>query len=334
MAIVGAGALGQAYSAGLAAAGVRVRLIAREASAASLRAAGAIRTTGVFARRVPLADHDAPATVRVITGTQIPVVVGLIFATKGNDLRSAAGVFASSDVSWVMGLQNGVTKEDVLGEIFGRDRVVGEVGTLAAERRADGEVLVTNLGCTFVGEPAGGPSERTGLLAETLTSGGIPAEATSDVRSAEWSKLVNVAGTFGVDLLARSVWGTSMEDPNLGRAFLALLREAAAVAHAEGVQIRDLPGIPSATYLSQPDEASLAFRADRAQKVRAAGGVLDRRSSILQDLIGERPLEADFIFGDLIARAQRHGVAVPKLELVRDIARGIDPARHGRQSGG
>ena len=125
-----------------------------------------------------------------------------------------------------------------------------------------------------------------------------------------------------------------MEDPHLGRAFLALLREAALIARAEGAEIRDLPGIPSATYLGQSEEESLALRAVRVQKVRQVGGELDRRSSLLQDLLKGRPLEADFVFDDLVGRAKRHGLATPLLELVRDIARGLDATRLSGQSAG
>ncbi len=47
-----------------------------------------------------------------------------------------------------------------------------------------------------------------------------------------------------------------------------------------------------------------------------------------QDLLEGRPLEVDFVFGDLVARAKRAGVPAPRLTLVRDLIRGIDPGRH------
>src|ERR1051326_7671362 len=135
------------------------------------------------------------------------------------------------------------SRPKMLASIFGRERVVGQVGTLAAERLDDGDIRVSNVGTTYVGELDGRMSERARALARVLSAGGIPAEAIDYVVSAEWSKVVNVTGAFGVDLLARTGWSRSMKDPHLGRAFLLLLREAAAIARAEGVALRDLPGI-------------------------------------------------------------------------------------------
>ena len=48
-----------------------------------------------------------------------------------------------------------------------------------------------------------------------------------------------------------------------------------------------------------------------------------------QDLLAGRALEVDDVFGDLVERADRAGVAVPRLRLVRDLLRCLDPGRHG-----
>ncbi len=41
-----------------------------------------------------------------------------------------------------------------------------------------------------------------------------------------------------------------------------------------------------------------------------------------QDLLAGRRLEVDAVFGDLVERADRVGVEVPRLRLVRDLLRG------------
>ena len=50
--------------------------------------------------------------------------------------------------------------------------------------------------------------------------------------------------------------------------------------------------------------------------------------SMTQDLLAGRALEVDEVFADLVHRAERAGVLVPRLRLVRDLLRGIDPGRH------
>jgi hypothetical protein len=42
-----------------------------------------------------------------------------------------------------------------------------------------------------------------------------------------------------------------------------------------------------------------------------------------------RALEVDEVFADLVHDAERAGVLVPRLRLVRESLRGIDPGRHG-----
>ncbi len=48
-----------------------------------------------------------------------------------------------------------------------------------------------------------------------------------------------------------------------------------------------------------------------------------------QDLLAGRSMEAEHIFGDLVERAARARVAVPRLTLVRDLCRGLDRLRLG-----
>jgi len=325
--VVGAGSLGQTFSAALGSSGVPVVLVATGRSTPRLLSAGKLSIRGMLQFSVPVAEAAVSGAVRVSRGEDLTNVRGIIFATKGHDLRSAAQELSGVKSDWVAGIQNGVAKDDLLAEIFGRDRVLGAAGNLAAERQDDGSVLVTNRGMTYIGELDGASSERAEGLVADLKAAGISAQLSPNIRSVEWSKAVIVAGGFGVGVLTRAVWSESMEDPNLTRAFLSLAREAAAIAKAEGVEIADFPGSEALTYVSQPDEKSIASRAERVRKLRAEGGELDRRSSIVQDLLSGRRLEADFIFDDFVTRARKHGVPAPRLELVRDLARGIDASK-------
>jgi ketopantoate reductase len=46
-----------------------------------------------------------------------------------------------------------------------------------------------------------------------------------------------------------------------------------------------------------------------------------------QDVLAGRALEVDEVFSDLVARAERAGLAAPRLTLIRDLLQGIDPGR-------
>ncbi len=120
-----------------------------------------------------------------------------------------------------------------------------------------------------------------------------------------------------------------MRNPDLTRSYLALLRESATLAEAQGIALGDYSGFPVHSYLAQSEQKTLqAFAARAAQQPSAPRGD-EQLPSMTYDLLSQRALEVDEVFGDLVARADRIGLAVPRLTLVRDLIRGIDP---GRQS--
>jgi len=113
-------------------------------------------------------------------------------------------------------------------------------------------------------------------------------------------------------------------DPNLMRAYLALLGETAATGAAYGVEVGNYPGFPPIqTFAVTPAEEILA---------RIAPGPLPRGGSMpsmTQDLLAGRPMEVEQVFDDLVVRAERAGVPVPHLTFVRNVLRGIDRITRG-----
>lgn len=327
-AFVGAGSLGQAFSGLLAANELAVTLLASPRTAEQLRTAGMIHLRGAVSLDVPVGPAPAePGQVGVTANpAEIPANVGLFFATKGHQLPAviasvrAAWPAADDRASWVAGLQNGLVKDDLLAAAFGPERVVGAATILSAGRQADGTVTVTSRGATYLGEFPSGTSPRARDTAASFREAGIPTEAVENVSSVLWSKALNAVGVFGVCVLARSSSTAMGRSPDLVRAYLSLIDEAAAVARASGVELGDYAGFPIRTYVDTPRDEILARFAARA----APPGAPESFPSMVQDLLAGRPLESEAIFADMVERAQRVGVPAPRIELVRDIVRGIE----------
>jgi 2-dehydropantoate 2-reductase len=327
LAFVGAGALGQTFAALIAQSGQEVTLLATPRTAAQLREAGKIRLYGAVTAEVPITDAaGTPGQVQVITdGADLPPHAGITFLTKGHHLPEAIATIRAArsgnadDVAWVAGFQNGVAKDDLLAAAFGAERVIGGATILSGERSADGSVLVTGLGATYLGELSGGESPRVTHLLDALAQASIPSEAPADIRSVLWSKACNAAGVFGVSVLARTSAPLVFAEPNLLRAYLALVRETAAIGAAQGSAVGDYPNFPPIrTFATRPVAETLAA---------APSGPLPRGGSIpsmTQDLLAGRPIEVEGVFGDLVERAEQTGVAAPHLTLVRDLLRGLD----------
>ena len=154
---------------------------------------------------------------------------------------------------------------------------------------------------------------------------GIPTEAPSDIRTVLWSKACNAAGVFGVTSVLRISTPRLFRDPHLIRAYLGLVRETAAIAAAHGVPVDDFTNFPIRTYVTRPDEETVAALSQKAFLAPAATGGVESFASMTQDLRAGRAIEVDDVFADLVERGERAGVAVPRLRLVRDFLRGLDP---------
>src|SRR5262245_5892736 len=336
LALVGAGSLGQAFAALRARSGQPVTLLATPGTLKQLRDSGTIRLRGVVTLDVPVAPVPAPSGAVGLTGdsADLPRGAAVLFATKGHQLREAATEVratwpaANDRAAWVGGLQNGMAKDDVLADVFGVDRLVGAVTILAGERRLDGEIAVASLGCTYLGELGAGTAEPTARVLDAvarLRFAGIPAEAPPDIRPVLWSKVCNAAGVFGVTSVLRISTPRLFRDPHLIRSYLGLVRETAGIAAAHGVPVDDYTNFPIRTYVTRPDEETVAALSQKAFLAPAATGGVESFASMTQDLRAGRAIEVDDVFADLVERGERAGVAVPRLRLVRDFLRGLDP---------
>jgi 2-dehydropantoate 2-reductase len=262
---------------------------------------------------------------------RLPAGAGLLFATKGHQLAAAiasmraAWPAADDRVAWVGGLQNGLAKDDLLAAAFGAEQVVGAVTILGGQREADGTVLVTSRGATYLGEFDAAPSPRVRAAVAALQRADIPVEAAPDIRSVLWSKACNAAGVFGVSVLTRLAGARMMRRPDLGRAFLSLIREVEAIATAYSVTLGDYTNFPIRTYLTTPEAEMIARFSSQPLPPPGARPVLP---SMTQDLLAGRALEVDEVFSDLLERAERASVPVPRLTLTRDLIRGIDPGHY------
>ena len=338
LALVGAGSLGQAYAGLLARSGQAVTLLSTEGTAALLLEAGVIRLRGAVTADVPVGRAPAaPGAVSLVTDpAAIPDGAGVIFTTKGHQTAAAADRVRAAwphpgdTAGWVGGVQNGLAKDDILAERFGAARLVGAVSILGSERRANGEIAIAALGRTFLGEMDGGRSARAANAVAALVAAGVPAEEPADIRSVLWSKACNAAGVFGVSVLARVSAPRLFRDPDFIRAYLGLVRETAALGAAYGIPVGDYTNFPIRTYVTAPDEETVATLSRKNFLAPTAGGAgprVESLPSMTQDLLAERGLEVDEVFGDLVARAEAARVDVPRLRLVRDILRGMDPGR-------
>ena len=293
--VLGAGGTGGYFGGRLAQAGVDVSFLVRPARATLLRERG-------LRIRSPLGDADLD--VATVTAQDLPALAAarpfdlVLLACKAYDLDSAIESVAPAvgANTAVLPILNGLLHYDALDARFGRERVPGGLCFIGATLGADGEVLHLGRPASITfglreGNADGGVLAR---LAAAYAQAGVDHLYAPDIAAAQWIKYSFLAALAAGTCLMRTSVGTVVAAEG-GEAFMAALHaECLAVAAAEGHPVPE-------------DEARTA----RAGLTRAGSPVT---ASMLRDLQAGLRVEALQIVGDMVHRAHRAGLQVPRLE--------------------
>ena len=286
--VVGAGATGGYFGGRLAQAGRDVTFLVRPGRAAQLRSAGLqIRSPSGDATITPKL-----AAAGAIGGTYDMVLLSVkAFALDSamDDLAPAVG-----PGTVILPVLNGMRHMDVLADRFGAGAVVGCACKIAAQLDADGSVVeLSNFHELSYGEMDGTPSDRMQALDAQMQGAGFDAKLTPMIAREMWEKWILLSALGSIGALMRGTVGEVAAAPG-GTAFVhALLGEIVSTVRAVGVP---------------PSEPFLAYARNFLTSPGSA-----MTSSMYRDLQAGSRIEADQIVGDMVARAQRAGVATPLL---------------------
>lgn len=299
--IFGAGAVGGNLAVRLAQSGRDVSLVARGATLAAINSGGLQLMAGDEVIEARLRASSDP----VMLGQQDVVIV----ATKAHQLTEFATIaapllhaetlvlFAQNGIPWwypAPGLKPLLDPDGAIERLVGRDRAVGAVIYSANAKVAPNAIRNTSpeRNRLTIAALSAGMKRRVSELRTVLVAAGIDSPDAADLRSAIWQKLI---GNVSVSVLAFLHEGTSREvfdDPWLGPAGAAIAEELKQVAQAEGVE------------------------ADFARVAPAPG----HYSSMLQDALAGRRIEASALLSAPQAIARQHGIATPRFDLLCDLA--------------
>ena len=317
--IVGAGALGSIYAAYLARDRHRVSLIARGERAGALAAHG-IPVVGqdTFTARCDILTE--PRTLR-----EADVV---IVAVKTYDTQAALAPLRQLRTNSAFSVQNGVTKDRLLGEVFGSQAVLGAVSMvggdiLPAQGDRPGAVRYGMANPTILGELDRGSSERASAIVDAFTRAGLKAQLSDDIVSAEWSKFVAWSGFSTLAVLTRLPTWRFMSDADTAPLAARVMRETATVAIRHGVRLQD-SGFSSRAFIEGSEED--AIRAVQAHGERMRVNAPGFRQSILQDADRNRRLEVNETLDYTLALSRELGVATPTLDLCCRVLRAVSRA--------
>ncbi|MDX1434316.1 MAG: 2-dehydropantoate 2-reductase [Gammaproteobacteria bacterium] len=313
IAIFGLGAVGGHLGARLAASGHDVCVIARGPTLDAIRRNGLELRSGEQIIKVEVrasdrpADFDEPDMVIVTVKATEPQALAAGLASIMR--RGTAVVFAQNGVPWWYELGRTKSKQPLpdlefldpgraLQELIPADQVIGAVIHSSNEMVEPGVVYNASpeSNTLLVGEVDNRASARIAELRQFLESAGIKSPEVSDIRQAIWRKLMINMSASVICLLTGQKASVIRDDRRIGALYLALAREAIAVARAHGIDTRGF----------DPE----AFRANAP----------DHLPSIRQDYERGRALEIDSMLVAPQAFARAAGVDTPHFDTVVTLA--------------
>ena len=288
--VVGAGAIGGYFGARLLAAGRDVTFLVRARRAAELAKTGLV----VKSRKGDLALPPPPT----VAADAIEAPFDLVLVScKAFDLAAAMDSFAPAvgPSTAILPLLNGMGHLDALAARFGKAAVMG--GQCAISTVLDGEGRVLHLNdihlLTF-GELDGARSARAAAVAADFANAGFDGGLSESILQEMWEKWVFIATAAGITCLMRAAVGDIVA-AGATDLTLALFKEISTIAADQGFALRPAVVERGRAMLTQPGSPFTA--------------------SMLRDIEGGRPIEADHMLGDLLKRGGDRTGGYPMLGI-------------------
>ncbi|HEY6926120.1 MAG TPA: 2-dehydropantoate 2-reductase [Steroidobacteraceae bacterium] len=314
--VLGAGAIGSILGAHLARAGHSVAMLARGRRAEQVQAQG-LKITGLVELVTPVVTLTAAQDLRAART--------LIVAMKTPGTADALAALRPAHIDVALSIQNGPMKNELLGEVFGEQRVLGALADTSGELLADGEVVFTRNVNILLGELSGEISERVQRIASDIDASGVRCTAVSRIRTLEWSKFTAWVGLAALAVATRAVTWRYLTDPGAALVLVRIVREMGRLAHALGIELTDESVLPVVTICSggEDDAVAAVLKVGREYESRAPR----HRLSALQDLEAGRRLEVHETLGYALRKAAQTGIPMPLVDGFYQVMAAVDRLR-------
>ena len=291
-AILGAGGVGGLIGACLAKSGAPVTMVVRAESLAS------------YPEQLKLESPFGNFSVPIHRSAEVPPIDVLWIAVKATQLEAALkSITKPESVGKIVPLLNGIDHIALLRSKYGTDKIIPATIAVETERVAPGHIIHRSSFARLNVATSGRNALRPTI--EALQKLGFECRFIEDEAALMWSKLVFLAAFALTTTAADKSTGEILADPECRQTGLSCIREASAVAVAEGAKID-------------------------AEQVIA--GVMkmpgNMRSSMQKDVEQGKMPELDAIAGPILRGARKHGIEVPATrKLMEEVAQraGIVP---------
>jgi 2-dehydropantoate 2-reductase len=293
-AILGAGGVGGLIGACLAHAGDPVTVVVRR------------DTVATYPKQLRLESVFGNFSVDVAVAAEVPPVDVLWLTVKATQLESALGAIQDfSGIKLMVPLLNGIDHIAMLRSKYGSERIIPATIAVETERVGPGYIVhrspFARLNVLSSGRP------RLGSAIDQLQKIGFTCGYVDDEPTLMWGKLVFLAPFALLTTAADKSIGQILSDPQWRSKGEACVREACAVAKAEGAKV------------------------DADKVLSGVGGMPgNMRSSMQKDVEQHRAPELDAIAGPILRGAEHHHIEVPiTKKLVAAVEQRVRYSRSG-----
>jgi 2-dehydropantoate 2-reductase len=255
----------------------------------------------------------------------------ILLAMKATDVEGAVEDLRTylSPSGFVVTLQNGIV-EDRIGEMLGRDRVIGALVGWGATMQKPGRYEMTSQGEVILGELDGRITSRAQGL-QLILQRAIPITLSDNIYGVLWSKLTINCIITTLGAVTGQLLGEMLHRRSVRRLALLIASEVIDVANSLGISMEPVGGTMEMERLYLPIDrrhVGLGWDILLRHLIMLVVGIRFRRlkSSMLQSLERGRPAEIEFMNGYVVQKGEQSGVPTPintaLTSMVREIDRG------------
>ena len=309
----GAGAIGTYIGGSLALAGHQVVFLERPAKVDELRARGLrLNLTLDKRRNTKDAFHILSPAFVVVSSLEDAFRYGpfdvALFALKSFDIPPALESLKpfAEQMPPVLCLSNGISNENAIAEVLGKDKVIYGTVTTAVGRRGSGDIVLEKL--RGVGVAKGHAlSEK---LVAAFDKAFLKPQLFEDAASMKWSKMLTNLVANPTSAILDMTPAQIFSNKDLYKLEIEMLKECLAVMEAQGIEVVDLPGTPARALAFA---TKLPLWLSRPLLSRAAGaGRGGKMPSFHIDLhSGRGKSEVQYLHGEVVCAGEKFGVPTP-----------------------
>lgn len=295
--IAGAGAVGGFFGAYLKQAGHDVTFLARGKHLEAMKQSG-----------LTIIGKDGEFTVDGFFTDDIDAFYDaelILFCVKSPDTRLTAEQIQAlgNEKTVILTLQNGVDNEEILLEIFGKERVLSAATYISSHVEKPGVVKQDGVVKLLVGALDEASESTCYNVAQILNEANIDTSVSEAIMESKWKKVLWNATFNPLAALSTAAVGEILDDEELRLTAEHVCREVLEIANQNGIALGE-------------KMIEVTFR--KAEFAR------EHQPSMLQDRLNGKKMEIESLSGYFVKKGRELGVETPVIQAIYSQLRFID----------